>query len=90
MPYAKQHPDLVQRMIDEGHVVGNHSTTHPDEGMPSLGTEAVVKDITDLHNYVVENFNYQMTLFRPPAGLFSERTLEIAKELGYTLSLIHI
>ena len=35
-------------------------------------------------NYVVENFNYQMTLFRPPAGLFSERSLEIAKELGYT------
>ena len=84
MSYVKKNPNLIRRMIDEGHVVGNHSTTHPDKGMPSLTSEAMVKDITELHNYVVENFNYQMTLFRPPAGLFSERSLEIAKELGYT------
>ena len=35
-PYAKAEPALVQRMIDEGHVVGNHSVTHPSAGIPSL------------------------------------------------------
>lgn len=84
LPYVKENSELVQRMIDEGHVVGNHTVSHPDHGEPSLSTEGVVEDISGLHNYMVENFNYQMTLFRPPAGLFSVRTLEIAKELGYT------
>lgn len=32
LPYAKQNPDLVQRMIDEGHIIGNHTTTHPAGG----------------------------------------------------------
>lgn len=87
LPYVKQNPELIQRMIDEGHVVGNHSVTHPEKGEPSLSTEKVVEDIAGLHNYMVENFNYQMTTFRPPAGLFSERTLEITKELGYNSAL---
>lgn len=83
LPYVKSNPELIQRMIDEGHIVGNHSVTHPKNGEPSLSIEDAVEDIAGLHNYMVENFNYQMTLFRPPAGLFSERTLEIAKALGY-------
>ena len=84
MPYVKSNPELIQRMIDEGHVVGNHSTHHPSEGMQSLSPEDMIADLAELHNYMVENFNYQMTYFRPPAGLFSERSLEIAKSLGYT------
>lgn len=81
MPYVKGHPDLVQRMIDEGHTVGNHSVNHPS--MPTLSSDEAIKEIADLHNYIVENFNYTMTLFRPPMGHFSTRTLVIAKELGY-------
>lgn len=38
-PYAKAQPELVQRMIDEGHEIGNHSVTHPSEGLPSQSLE---------------------------------------------------
>jgi peptidoglycan-N-acetylmuramic acid deacetylase len=79
--YVKRNPELVQRMIDEGHVVGNHSYTHPS--MPTLSLSKASNEITALHNYVKENFNYTMTLFRPPMGEFSERTLALTQSLGY-------
>lgn len=79
--YAKRNPELVQRMIDDGHVIGNHGAKH--KNMPKLTTEDAVEEIVTLHNYVVENFNYQMTLFRPPEGSFSACSMQIAKDLGY-------
>lgn len=79
--YAKRNHDLVQRMIDEGHVVGNHSYTHPS--MPTLSLSKASDEITKMHSYVKENFNYTMTLFRPPMGEFSERTLALAQSLKY-------
>lgn len=81
MPYVKQNPDLIQRMIDEGHAIGNHSVNH--KSMPTLEEETAIQEIADLHNYMVENYNYHMTLFRPPMGEWSTRSLVIAKELGY-------
>ena len=79
--YAKRNPELVQRMIDEGHIVGNHSTTHPS--MPDLSLDEAKKEIQTLHDYVLQNFGYEMWLFRPPQGDFSERTLALAHSLGY-------
>ena len=81
MPNVKQNPDLVRRMIDEGHIVGNHSVNH--KSMPTLSTETAAQEIIGLHNYVKENFGYEMTLFRPPMGEWSTRTLEIANRLHY-------
>lgn len=79
--YAKRNHDLVQRMISEGHVVGNHSYTHPS--MPTLSLSKASDEITKMHSYIKENFNYTMTLFRPPMGEFSERTLALTQSLGY-------
>ncbi len=85
-PYVKQNKDLIQRMIDEGHIVGNHTWSHPS--MPSVTDDAKLKkDIMDLHDYVLENFNYEMTFLRPPKGEFSERTVKLSKDLGYTTVL---
>ena len=81
MPYVQQNPDLIRRMIDEGHVVGNHSVQH--KSMPTLSMEEAAKEIIDLHNYVLETFGYEMTLFRPPMGEWSSRTMELANRLGY-------
>lgn len=39
LPYAQSEPDLIRRMISEGHVIGNHSTTHPSAGLPSQDIE---------------------------------------------------
>jgi len=81
MDYCKQSPDLVQRMIDEGHAVGNHSNTHPD--MTTISIDRAVYEVMSLHEYVEENFGYKMTLFRPPTGNFSARSLAVVQSLGY-------
>ena len=80
--YCKSAPELVQRMIDEGHTVGNHTWSHPS--LPHCTQKEVWADITKLHDYVKNEFGYEMTLFRFPMGEFSERTLDDVHQLGYT------
>lgn len=81
MSYVKSNPDLVRRMIDEGHAVGNHSADH--HSMPSLTIDEMVSEIMDLHDYMEKNFGYKMHLFRPPSGEFSIRSLAVTQSLGY-------
>lgn len=80
--YLNTQSELVKRMIDEGHTVGNHTVNHPS--MPDLGNEKLKEEITKLHTAVFEKFGYEMTFFRPPKGEFSQRTLYLTKSLGYT------
>lgn len=80
--YCKSSPELVQRMIDEGHTVGNHSYTHPS--FPDCSDSQVIDEIMTLHDYVAEKFGYKMTLFRFPKGEFSEKCLDTVKSLGYS------
>lgn len=84
MDYVKRNPDLVRRMIEEGHVLGNHSTTHPSKGLPSQSLEEQEQELMQLHEYVLDNFGYEMYLFRYPAGIFSEQSLALLSKLGYT------
>lgn len=79
--YVSKNADLVQRMIDEGHVVGNHSYTHPH--FPETPLQKAQEDVVKLHDYVKENFGYTMTLFRFPYGEFSEQMLGLMDALGY-------
>lgn len=81
MYYVKTQPELVRRMIDEGHIVGNHSVNHLS--MPDLSVADMEAEIMGLHNYVKENFGYEMFLFRPPMGEHSVRALAAAQNLGY-------
>lgn len=83
MPYAKSEQELVKRMIDEGHIVGSHSVTHPSEGMLSLSIEQQINEYKELHQYVLDTYGYEMWLFRPPTGTFSEQTLAVANYCGY-------
>lgn len=82
LPFVQENPQLVQRMIDEGHIVGNHSSTHPSKGMPSLSLQAQVDDIQTLQNLMRYQYDYEMTLFRYPAGIYSERSLQLMKNMG--------
>lgn len=83
MPYVKQNEALIQRMIDEGHIVGNHTVNHPS--MPEVTDDTKLeKEVMDLHDYMVEKFDYEMTYLRPPKGEYSERTVKLCKDLGYT------
>lgn len=79
--YVERESALIQRMIDEGHVIGNHSVNH--KSLPSITVEEAAEEILDLHQQVEEQFHYTMTLFRPPKGEYSEKTLMLAKTLGY-------
>lgn len=83
--YAKREGELVRRMIDEGQVVGNHTWRH--YSMPEKSIDTCREEISLLHDYVKENFGYEMHLIRPPKGEFSEQTLELASQMGYTTCL---
>lgn len=82
LSFVKSNPDLVKRMIDEGHVIGNHTATHPD-GMSKLTVEEQINEIKLVHDYMLENYNYEMYLFRFPTGAFSDQSLAIVQSLGY-------
>ena len=85
LDYAEQNPELIRRMIDEGHTVGNHTCSHPS--LPECSDEELRGELSKLHEYIKDNFNYDMYVMRPPKGEFSERVLACAKELGYTTVL---
>ncbi len=82
-PYAEKDPDLVQQMIDDGHIVGNHSVTHPAKGLPSQSLEEQRQEVMGLHDYIKEKYDYDMFLFRFPAGKFSEQSLAVLNNCGY-------
>ncbi len=81
--FADQNNDLVQRMIDEGHEVGNHSVTHPAGGLYSQTVEEQTNEVTGLHDYIKNQFGYEMHLFRYPAGKFNEQSLALLNNLNY-------
>ena len=81
--YLEREPELVGRMVNEGHIVGNHTLNHPS--MPSVIVDAdAQKEICALDDRFFDLFGVHMTYFRPPKGEYSARTLAIANNLGYT------
>ena len=79
--YAKKETALVQRMVDEGHVLGNHGMTHAS--MPRLDRAGLEEEIMSLHDYVLDTYGYEMQYLRPPCGEYSEETLAAVQALGY-------
>lgn len=79
--YINTASDLVQRMIDEGHIIGNHTVNH--KSMPDIGNETIKNEVMELHTAVYEKFGYEMKYIRPPKGEYSERTVAYTNTLGY-------
>ena len=81
--YLQTSPDLVKRMISEGHTVGNHTYTHPDmskiSSMDSFKKEMV--SVEDLYQQVTGKS--MQKFYRPPQGKYSVSNLKQANELGY-------
>lgn len=82
-PYVESQPDYIRQMINDGHIVGNHSVTHPSAGIPSLSVENQTQEVMGLHDYIKQNYDYDMYLFRFPAGKFSEQSLAVLNNCGY-------
>ena len=78
--YARRNPELVRRMINEGHTVGNHSVTH--RSMPLLTADECREEIMGMQKYIADEFGVTMTEFRPPMGEFSELSLAVTKDCG--------
>ena len=76
-------PDLVKRMHEEGHTVGNHTYHHPD--MSQISTkEAFAKELGDVEELYQEITGKTMTkYYRPPQGKYSTDNLQMAKDMGY-------
>lgn len=81
--FLSDNPDLIKRMVKEGHTVGNHTSTHPD--MSKISTiESFQKEIQQVETTYEEITGEKMTkYYRPPQGKYSEENLKMAKELGY-------
>lgn len=79
--YLNTANDLVKRMIDEGHIVGNHTVNH--KSMPEISDDEIKKELMDLNQAVYEKFGYEMKYMRPPKGEYSERTLSLTENLGF-------
>jgi peptidoglycan-N-acetylmuramic acid deacetylase len=81
--YIRDNPELVKRMVEEGHIVGNHSMNHPD--MTVKDKESFKKELDSTAELYKELIGQEMPMYyRPPQGKYSKANLELAKELGYT------
>lgn len=82
-PFISEHPELIKRMAEEGHTVGNHTYSHPD--MSKIASkEAFQKELGQVEDLYEEITGSPMTkYYRPPQGKYNEANLSMAKELGY-------
>ena len=81
--YIETSPEIVKRMVAEGHTVGNHTMHHPD--MSAIGTEEAFKaELNDLEEkYKEVTGQDMMKIYRPPQGKYSESNLKMASDMGY-------
>ncbi len=82
MPYITSAPELVARMINEGHIVGNHSDHHPD--FAQIQREKMAAEIESVDNALRTQFGYSSPYFRFPAGSYNESALQLVQSIGYT------
>ena len=81
--YIEKNADLVRRMVDEGHIVGNHTMHHYDMSKIS-DRETFSKELKDLETLFQQVTGKELPkYYRPPQGIYSEENLQMAKELGY-------
>lgn len=81
LPQMKDNHEIIARMINEGHIVGNHSVTHPD--FSTLSIDSIVEEIKGFDDYIRENFGYSSMYFRFPQGKYSEKSMSVINELGF-------
>ncbi|MFL0194619.1 delta-lactam-biosynthetic de-N-acetylase [Clostridium sp. WILCCON 0269] len=83
-PYIKDNPELVKRMVEEGHLVCNHSTSHPSMAEAAKDPVKFEKEFTVTENTYEKITGKQMPkFFRPPMGKYNELSLFYTKKLGY-------
>lgn len=82
LDHIKSTPNLIARMINDGHIVGNHSANHAD--FAEISRQKMADEILECDNYLRQNFGYATTFFRFPEGSYNENALELVDSMGYT------
>lgn len=81
LDHIKSEPELIARMILEGHIIGNHSAKHPN--FSKISRTQMAQEIETCDNYLREHFGYSAPYFRFPEGAYSESALDLVESLGY-------
>ncbi len=82
--YAMEdNPDIIKRIINEGHTLGSHSYSHPTYGMDTYTVEQIIDDSMRAQKYIRDTYGYEMQYYNFPSGYFSQRALETVKAMGY-------
>jgi peptidoglycan/xylan/chitin deacetylase (PgdA/CDA1 family) len=78
-------PDIVKRIHDEGHLIGNHSRNH--ENFARLNATELRRNLEDTNRRIYDVTGAKPTVLRPPYGFFNETVLTVAKELDMSIAL---
>ena len=78
---AREHPDLVRRIAEEGHEIGNHTDSHAF--LRDLSLAAMCKEVTEASDTIEEITGRRPVLFRPPGGSYSDSKIRVLSEMGY-------
>ena len=79
--WVKKYPEIVKKIYDEGHDIGNHGDTHAHGSQ--LSVEQNMKEIQGVHEKVKEIISKDINLFRPPYGEYNNTVIEAAENLNY-------
>ncbi|MCD8509843.1 MAG: polysaccharide deacetylase family sporulation protein PdaB [Bacillus sp. (in: Bacteria)] len=81
--WAERHPEVVERIIEDGHELGSHGYRH--EHYTKWEEEKIKKDIETAHRIIQEVSQEVPKYLRPPNGSFDERVLRVAEHLNYDI-----
>ena len=81
--FAANHADLVKRMIEEGHEVGNHSYTYPENGAANMEPLDQVFEAFNMHRYMDLGFDYNMQRYCFSKGYWSQLSVMLMSRMGY-------
>ncbi len=81
LDHIKAEPELIARMIKEGHIVGNHSAKHPN--FSKIDRTRMADEIQTVENYLRSEFGYSSPYFRFPEGAYTDSALDLVQSLGY-------
>lgn len=79
--WVDKYPDMVKKIDEEGHEIGNHSAKHPK--MSQLSEEGIRAELTTTSDKIESITGKKVNLFRPPFGDYNNRLIRVSKELGY-------
>lgn len=80
-PWAKKHPDLVQRMVADKQEIASHGNQHID--LNTLGKQEIKNEILQAHKDLLEVSGKEAKLIRAPNGAYDNKVISAASEVGY-------